>query len=61
MEPFGYYDASNLKAEPVYQKPYKGIRCLNLLDKVHLKSRRKKRNSMTGPGQPRTCSHPVYA
>jgi len=31
------------------------------LNKVCLKSRRRKKNSMTGPGQPRTCSHPIYA
>jgi len=36
-------------------------RWLNQLNKVCLKSRRKKKNSMTGPGHPQTCSHLIYA
>ena len=32
-----------------------------LLHKVRLKRWRKEKKSMTGPGQPRTCSHPINA
>ena len=35
--------------------------CLKLLQKVCLKRWRKEKKSMTGPGQPRTCSHPINA
>ena len=35
--------------------------CLKLLHKGCLKRWRKEKNSMTGPGQPRTCSHPINA
>jgi len=34
---------------------------LKMLSKVRLKSWRRRKNSMTGPGQPWTCSHPIYA
>jgi len=35
--------------------------CLKMLSKVCLKSWRRRKNSMTTPGQPSTCSHPIYA
>ena len=35
--------------------------CLKLLQKVCLKTWRKDKKSMTGPRQPRTCSHPINA
>ena len=35
--------------------------CLKLLQKVCLKMWRKEKKSMTGSGQPRTCSHTINA
>jgi len=32
-----------------------------LTEQSVLKSRRKKKKSLTGPGQPQTCSHMIYA
>ena len=35
--------------------------CLKLLQKLCLKRWRKEKKSITGPRQPRTCSHPINA
>ena len=38
-----------------------GLKPLNWLHKVSLKNKWKKKKSITGPGKPQTCSHPIYA
>ena len=48
-------EVTELAYQEALQRPQDG---LDQLNKVCLKSRRNKKNSMTGPGQPRTCSYP---